>query len=93
MVRFRFFQFFQLKVSFPLFLLVILFLLLSFVSHPPDNILLENLIQSINSVLSWPNIMLENLTFLQMRLVATSISIQIFWFIVFLYNSAACYEI
>jgi hypothetical protein len=33
--------------------------------------------------MSWPNIILENLTFHHMRLVATPISIQIFWFIVF----------
>jgi len=80
MVRFRFFQ---LKVSFLLSLLVILFLLLSFVFQTPDNIPLANLIQSINSVMSWPNIMLENLTFLHMHWVATAVCIQIFWFIVF----------
>ena len=80
MVRFRFFQ---LKVSFLLSLLVILFLLLSFVFQTPDNIPLANLIQSINSVISWPDIMLENLTFLHMHWVAIPFNIQIFWFIVF----------
>ena len=83
MGRVRLFQLFQLKVSFLLSLLVILFLLLSFVFQTPDNIPLANLIQSINSVMSWPNIMLENLTFLHMHWVATAFSIQIFWFIVF----------
>ena len=82
MVRFRFSQFFQLKVSFLLLLLVILFLLLSFVSHPHDNFPLENLIQSINSITSWPNIMLENLPLFHLHWVATLFSIQIFWFVV-----------
>ena len=77
------FRFFQLKVSFLLSLLVILFLLLSFVFQTPDNIPLANLIQSINSVMSLPNIMFENLTFLHMHWVATPFSIKIFWFIVF----------
>lgn len=79
MVRFRFFQ---LKVSFLLSMLVILFLLLSFVFQAPDNIAMANLIQSINSVLSWPNIMLENLTLFHLHWVATLFSIQIFWFVV-----------
>ena len=85
MVRFRFFQLFQLKVSFLLSLLVILFLLLSFVFQTPDNIPLANLIQSINRDKAWSNILLENLTIFPIRLVETQQSYHIFWHINF-YN-------
>ena len=83
MERFRFFQPFLLKISFLFSLLVILFLLISFVFLTPDNIFLANLIQSINSIMSWPYIMFEDLTHLNMHWVATALCILVFWFLFF----------
>jgi|SRR6056300_1551905 hypothetical protein len=83
MDRFRFFQPSLLKTSFLFSLLVILFLLLSPVFQTPGNIPLANLIQSINSVLSRPLIMLENFTHLHMHWVTTALCILIFWFVAF----------
>ena len=83
MERFRFFQPPLLKISFLLSLLVILFLLNSPIFQPPGNIPLANFIQSVNSVLSRPLIMLENFTHLHMHWVATAFCILVFWFVVF----------
>ena len=83
MERFRFFQPFLLKISFLLSLLVILFLLISFVFQTPAHPLLANLIQSINGIMSWPYIMVENLTHLHMHWVVTALCILVFWFLVF----------
>ena len=78
-----FFQPFLLKVSFLLSILVILFLLLSFFFQTSANIPLANMIQRINSVMSWPLILFENLTHLHLHWVATALCIQVLWFMVF----------
>jgi len=78
-----FFQPFLLKISFLLSLLVILFLLLSFLFQTPANIPLANLIQRINGVMSWPLILFEDLTHLHMHWVATAVCILAYWCMVF----------
>jgi len=83
MRRFRFFQPYLLKVSFFLSLLVILYLLISFVFFSPDNVALANLAQKVNIFFSWPYIMLESLTHFSMHWVLTALWILIFWFCFF----------
>ena len=83
MDRSRFLQSFHLKISFLLSLTVILFLLISFVFLSPNNLALANLVQKINSFLSWPDIMLENVSHVSLHWVLTALCIQMFWFVVF----------
>ena len=83
MKRFRFFQPQLLKISFFLSLLVILFLLLSFVFLTPDNIKLANLVQKINIFFSWPYILLEGVTHVSMHWIFTALFILTFWFCIF----------
>ena len=71
------------KPAFLLSLLVILFLLNSFVFMTPDNLALADFIQSVNLFLSWPDILLEKLTHVAAGWIITAICIQISWFTVF----------
>ena len=64
-------------------MLVVLFLLISFIFLTPENIDLANLVQKINSFLSWPYIMLESLTHVSMPWVLTALCILLFWFVIF----------
>ena len=81
MKRFHFYQPFLLKVSFFFSLLVVLFLLVSFVFLTPENIALANLVQKINAFLSWPYILLESVMPVSMPWVITALSILLFWFL------------
>lgn len=71
------------KVAFFLSLLVVLFLLLSFIFMTPENIKLANLVQKVNTFFSWPYNMLEQLTRVSMSWVLTALCILVFWFLVF----------
>jgi len=81
--RFSFFEPRLLKVSFFLALLVLLYLLLSFMLLTPENIGLANLVQRTNTFLSWPYNMLESATHVPMSWVFTALCILVFWFLVF----------
>ena len=81
--RFSFFEPRLLKVSFFLALLVLLYLLLSFMLLTPENIGLANLVQRTNTFLSWPYNMLESATHVSMSWVFTALCILVFWFLVF----------
>lgn len=81
--RFRFFQSRLLETSFFLALLVVLFLLLSFVLQMTGNIPLANFIGSINAVLSWPSVMIENIMDYNLHWIATALCILLFWFTIF----------
>jgi len=83
MKQIRFLQPQLLKVASLFSLLVLLFLLTSFVFLTPENIDLTNLVQEINSFLSWPYIMLESVTHVSMPWVFTALWILMFWFLVF----------
>ena len=71
------------KAAFLLSLLVIFFLLNSFVFMTPDNTALADIVQSVNLYLSWPNFLLEKLNPFAVGWIITAICIQISWFAVF----------
>ena len=83
MQRIRFFEPHLLKVSFFFALLVLLFLLLSFVMLTPEHIALANLVQKINTFFSWPSTMLEGATGVSMSWTATALWLLIFWSLLF----------
>lgn len=82
MKRFHLYQPYLLKVSFFFSLVVLLFLLISFVFLTPENIALSNLVQKINAFLSWPYIMMESVISVSMHWVITALCILLFWFLV-----------
>jgi hypothetical protein len=81
MKRSQFFQPYLLKVSFFFSLLVVLFLLISFVFLTPENIGLANLVQKINAFLSWPYTVMESVLHVSMHWVVTALCILLFWFL------------
>ena len=83
MKRFHLYQPYLLKISFFFSLVVVLFLLISFVFLTPENIALANLVQKINAFLSWPYIQLENVIPVTMHWVFTALCILLFWFLAF----------
>lgn len=72
-----------LKISLLLSLLVILFLLISFVFITPENASLADHIQKVNAFLSWPYNMLESAARISLPWFMTAFYILIFWFVVF----------
>jgi len=81
--QFRFFQSQLFKIAFLLSLLVILFLLVSFIFLTPENNVLANQVQKINTFFSWPYNMLENVTHISMPWFLTALCILMFWLMVF----------
>jgi len=81
--RFSFFKPSRFKSAFLLSLLVIFFLLNSFVLMSPDNTALADFAQTVNLYLSWPNFLLETLYPFASGWIITAICIQISWFVVF----------
>lgn len=81
--HFSFFEPRLLKVSFFFSLLVLLFLLLSFIFLRPENIGLANLVQKMNTFFSWPYNMLESTTHISLSWIFTALCILLFWFLVF----------
>ena len=83
MHRFRTIQLFLLKTSLLFALLVIHFLLFSGLLQTPQNIPLANFIQNINSFLSWPVIVLQDVVHNELPWYVLAICILVFWLIVF----------
>ena len=83
MHRFRTIQPFLLKTSFLFALLVIHFLLFSGLLQTPQNIPLANFIQNINSILSWPVIVVQELVRKELPWYVLAFCIVVFWFIIF----------
>ena len=81
MKRFHFYQPYLLKVSFFFSLIVVLFLLISFVFLTPENIALSNLIQKINAFFSWTYIVLEGVIPVSIHWIITALCILLFWFL------------